>query len=70
VEEKENPKEVVKKEGRVDLNNVEGHTAFTYEVLLQQITQELKASGSGGASGGTFKLVEPACSRTKTKSTM
>ena len=55
---------------RVNLNTVEGHEPFEYEFLLTRIADHIKSiSGEDGASGSSFKLFEPVCTRTKTKST-
>jgi translation initiation factor 2 subunit 2 len=52
------------------LNNVEGHTAFEYEFLLKLVSDHVtEKEGGDTGSASTFKLVEPKCGRTKTKST-
>jgi len=54
---------------RVNLNDVEGHTPFSYQDMLDQIIKQVASltSGEDGAAG-VFKLFEPQCSRNKTKS--
>ena len=56
---------------RIDLNKVEGHESFDYKFLLGLITETIKKSSSSKEEGasGHYKLIEPQCSRTKTKST-
>lgn len=52
------------------MNTAEGHEPFEYQFLLSRIVDQIKAvHGESMGSSGTFKLIEPQCSRTKTKST-
>lgn len=67
---KEEKKKVEIPSSRVNLNKVDGHEEFQYEFLLNRITEHLKTiSGNETESSGSFKLIEPICTRTKTKST-
>lgn len=50
---------------RIDLNNVPGHQAFTYEFMLKKISDKVEG---GENVDSNFKLVEPKCARTATKS--
>jgi translation initiation factor 2 subunit 2 len=51
---------------RINLNKVEGYEAYEYEFMLNRIIETI---GDDGAQQGSFKLIEPICTRTKTKST-
>ena len=54
---------------RIDLNQAEGHESFQYEFLLNRITEIIQQNSDETGSQATFKLIEPKCSRSKTKST-
>lgn len=49
---------------RADLNKVEGHQPFKYEFMLQRITDTVLEP----QAKTQFKLIEPRCQRTATKS--
>mgnify|MGYP001234603696 CR=1 FL=1 len=45
---------------RCDLNNVEGHEAFTYEFLLTRVADHINTiTGGSSDAAGAFKLIEP-----------
>ena len=50
---------------QIDLNNVPGHEAFSYEYMLKKISDVVV--GQDNVVSG-FKLIEPKCARTATKS--
>ena len=52
---------------RIDLNNVSGHEAYTYEFMLSKIAKEVHGQGISTGSA-PFKLIEPKCARTATRS--
>ena len=70
-EEKEKKKKNKSKAAtRLNLNEVDGHEPFTYEFLLNRIAETIQAINGGEASSSsTFRLLDPQCARSRTKST-
>lgn len=57
------------KNNRINLNEVDGHDAFSYGELLKIVQDELKAKNAGAEAKTRFKMENPVTSRTRTKST-
>tara|TARA_B110000503_G_C6950956_1_gene330991 strand:- start:54 stop:485 length:432 start_codon:yes stop_codon:yes gene_type:complete len=57
------------KKVRLNLNNVEGCDTYSYEFMLSRVVDIVKAHQAEGGASAAFKLIDPQCLRSRTKST-